>query len=82
LPFLRFDYSNKADNLIAIVTSIAIDVPVQAVWGNVIRFDTIPELDSWIFKTGIAYPKNAIINGTSVGAIRKCNFRPEVLLRS
>jgi hypothetical protein len=72
--FLSFDYSNKAEKLIAVQTSVEINAPAQVVWDNVISFDRIPEPINWLFKTGIAYPTDAVISGSGVGAIRYCNF--------
>lgn len=74
LSFLSFDYSNKAEKLIAVKTSVEINASAQQVWNNVVSFDQIPEPTSWMFKTGIAYPTNAVIDGEGVGAIRRCNF--------
>lgn len=74
LSFLSFDYSNKAEKLIAVKTSIEINASAQRVWDNVVSFDQIPEPTSWMFKTGIAYPTDAVIVGKGIGAIRRCNF--------
>ncbi len=38
------------------------------------RFSRIDEPTDLLFKAGIAYPINAKIDGTGVGAIRHCNF--------
>lgn len=72
--FLSFDYINEPEDLIAVKTSIEVNAPIDAVWKNVVTFDTIPEPDDFIFKTGIAYPQNATIKGSGTGAIRYCNF--------
>lgn len=56
------------------VTSVVIDAPPAIVWKNVVEFSEIPPPTEFIFKTGIAYPINAKIVGTGVGAIRHCNF--------
>lgn len=74
LGFLSFDYINEPNSLIAIKTNIVVKAPIEKVWQNVVTFDTIAEPNEFIFKTGIAYPKNATIKGTGVGAIRYCNF--------
>lgn len=74
LGFLSFDYINIPDNLIPIKTSIIVNAPIEKVWRNVVTFDTIAEPKEWIFKTGVAYPKNATIKGKGIGAIRYCNF--------
>lgn len=74
LSFLSFDYINEPNSLIPIKTSIVVEAPIEKVWQNVVTFGTITEPNEFIFKTGIAYPKNATIKGTGVGAIRYCNF--------
>jgi len=57
-----------------VVTSVDINGTPDKVWKHVIAFSPIPEPEEFIFKTGIAYPLNAIIKGQGVGAIRYCNF--------
>ena len=74
LSFFSFDYINEPDDLIAVTTKIIVNAPIEKVWENVVSFDTIPEPTEFIFKTGIAYPQNATIKGTGVGAVRYCNF--------
>ena len=74
LSFLSFDYINEPDDLISVKTNIIVNAPMETVWENVVTFDTIPEPKEFLFKTGIAYPQNATIKGTGVGAIRYCNF--------
>lgn len=74
LSFLSFDYINEPNSLIPIKTAIVIKAPIEKVWQNVVTFGTIAEPNEFIFKTGIAYPKNATIKGTGIGAIRYCNF--------
>jgi len=55
-------------------TEIIIDAPKQAVWDQLVAFSKIDEPHELLFKTGIAYPIHAEIEGKGVGAIRKCNF--------
>jgi hypothetical protein len=74
LSFMSFDYINEPDKWIAVKTQLFINAPIEEVWENVVTFDTIPEPKEFIFKTGIAYPQNATINGVGVGATRYCNF--------
>ena len=62
------------EQLRSVTTSIEIDAPASVVWKNVIAFAQLDEPDEWIFKTGIAYPINATIEGEGVGAVRHCNF--------
>lgn len=57
-----------------VVTAIDIQASPEAVWKNVVEFPELEEPDEFIFKTGIAYPINATIQGSGVGAVRNCNF--------
>ena len=55
-------------------TSIEINATAEQVWKHVIAFPQLKEPSELIFKTGIAYPINATIQGQGVGAVRHCNF--------
>ncbi|AKT42577.1 SRPBCC family protein [Chondromyces crocatus] len=55
-------------------TAIEIDAPPEAVWPNVIGFSELPRPAEWVFRTGIAYPTRARIEGEGVGAVRHCEF--------
>jgi hypothetical protein len=73
--FMVFDDKNVViDPLRSVTTSIEINASPQAVWKNVIAFPQLTEPTEFVFKTGIAYPINATIDGRGVGAIRHCNF--------
>jgi hypothetical protein len=65
---------NFSDELRSVTTSIEINTPPETVWKKVVSFPQLKEPTEFIFKTGIAYPINATINGQGVGAIRRCNF--------
>ena len=72
---MGFEYVTTDANAIhPVITSIEINAPVEKVWENVIEFPQLQEPEEFIFKTGIAYPINATIDGNGVGAIRHCNF--------
>jgi hypothetical protein len=58
----------------SVVTAIEINAAPEKVWENVIAFPQLKEPTEFIFKTGIAYPINATINGRGVGSVRHCNF--------
>ncbi len=60
--------------LTAVTTAVEVNASAEMVWENVIEFPTLQEPTEFIFKTGIAYPINAEIEGSGVGAIRHCNF--------
>jgi hypothetical protein len=57
-----------------VTTAIEIDAPPEAVWRQVTSFGDIKSEPGWLFKTGLAYPLRARLEGTGVGAIRHCEF--------
>lgn len=75
-PLLLFGFSfvPSQPQTYSVVTSVVVNAPPQAVWKNVVEFNKLPAPTEWLFKTGIAYPINATIDGRGVGAIRHCNF--------
>ncbi len=66
--------SEDEEDIHPVVTSIEINASPEQVWQNVIVFPELDEPEEFVFKTGIAYPINAVIDGSGVGAIRNCNF--------
>ena len=56
------------------VTSVDVAAPASTVWRHVVQFKTIEDLPAWYFRLGIAYPISASINGSGLGAIRRCEF--------
>lgn len=74
IPLISFIEKNTPPELNAVVTSIEINADPQTVWKNVVEFPQLNEPTELLFKTGIAYPINAKIEGSGVGAIRHCNF--------
>lgn len=65
---------SEKEDVRSVITSIEINASPEKVWKNVIAFPQLKEPTELIFKTGIAYPINATINGQGVGAVRHCNF--------
>lgn len=55
-------------------TEIAVAATPEQVWKHVISFPELPEPQGWFFRTGLAYPKRARIEGSGVGATRYCEF--------
>jgi uncharacterized membrane protein YhaH (DUF805 family) len=55
-------------------TQIEIDAPPEVVWKNVIAFPRLAEPQSLLFRSGVAYPISARIEGEGVGAVRYCEF--------
>ncbi|HEY6806575.1 MAG TPA: DUF805 domain-containing protein [Pyrinomonadaceae bacterium] len=58
----------------AVKTSVVIDAPPDVVWKNVVSFSQLPPPTETVFKTGIAYPIRAEIQGRGEGAVRHCIF--------
>jgi len=56
------------------VTTIEIDAPPEVVWKEVVAFSELPPPSELLFRTGIAYPMRAEIDGEGVGAVRHCVF--------
>lgn len=74
IPTTAFIEKDIKPELTSVVTSIEIEADLSVVWKNVVEFPELSDPNEFIFKTGIAYPINAKIKGTGVGAIRYCNF--------
>jgi hypothetical protein len=66
--------AEEREDIRSVTTSIEINATPEQVWKNVIAFPQLKEPTEFIFKTGIAYPINATIQGQCVGAVRHCNF--------
>jgi hypothetical protein len=60
--------------LIEATTRVEIDAPPEIVWTHVVTFSELPPPSDWVFRSGIAYPVRARIEGSGVGAIRRCEF--------
>jgi uncharacterized membrane protein YhaH (DUF805 family) len=58
----------------AVRTAVEIDAPPERVWPKLVAFSELPPPEERLFKTGIAYPVRAEIEGHGVGAIRHCVF--------
>lgn len=58
----------------AVRTSVVIDAPPERVWPKLVAFTELPPPRELLFKTGIAYPVRAEIEGHGVGAVRHCVF--------
>jgi len=57
-----------------ILTTVDVAAPPAAVWKRIVEFPDIPPPDDWFFRSGIACPLRARIEGTGVGAVRHCEF--------
>jgi len=66
--------SPESPKLHKVVTRIEVHAPIEKVWQEVIAFERITTPPTGIFRLGIAYPIEARIEGSGVGAIRYCVF--------
>ena len=58
-----------------VVTSvIEIDAPPAIVWNRVLAFEELPPPSELLFRAGVSAPIGATIEGTGVGAVRRCRF--------
>lgn len=72
---LGFETSTKSKpTLHEVVSTVEIDAPIEKIWQNVVAFPQIDKQPEGILKLGFAYPINARIDGSGVGAMRYCNF--------
>lgn len=76
VPFLfGFETSIKSEpNVHKVVSTVEINAPIEKVWETVVAFPQIEKEPEGILKLGFAYPVNAKIDGSGVGAVRYCNF--------
>jgi uncharacterized membrane protein YhaH (DUF805 family) len=75
IPLLSvLDAQPKSDPAYEVVSSVEIDAPPEVVWRNVVDFPALPAPEEWLFHTGIAFPTHATLEGTGVGALRRCEF--------
>lgn len=72
---MGFEVSNKSTPTVhEVVSTVEIDAPIETVWKNVVEFPQIDAKPEGVLALGFAYPINAKIDGTGVGAVRYCNF--------
>jgi len=55
-------------------TEVVVDAPIETVWEHVVSFEPLPAPTEFLFRTGVAYPMRAEIDGEGVGAVRRCVF--------
>ena len=66
--------STPAPAVAPVRTSVIVAAPPEVVWRHVVSFSELPPPDELVFRSGIAYPTSARIEGTGVGAVRRCRF--------
>lgn len=74
IPLTAFVEKDIQPTLTSVVTSVEVKASPEVIWKNVVEFSNLNKPNEFIFKTGIAYPINAQIKGSGVGAVRYCNF--------
>jgi uncharacterized membrane protein YhaH (DUF805 family) len=60
--------------LYEVSTSVVVKAKPEEVWKQLIAFAELSQPTEMLFKTGIAYPIRAEIDGEGVGAVRHCVF--------
>lgn len=75
LPFatLGFDLGTQP-KLFHVQSEITIAATPEQVWKQVVAFSEIQEPREWYFRTGLAYPVRAHLEGVGSGAVRYCEF--------
>ncbi|MGH9374449.1 MAG: SRPBCC family protein, partial [Vicinamibacterales bacterium] len=71
-PAVEGQFDRPADRVV--MSAIEIEAPPAAVWEHVVSFSDIQAPPGWLFRTGLAYPVRARIDGSGVGAVRWCVF--------
>lgn len=74
MPTIFWTDRNSEPPVRSCVTEVRIAAPPAEVWKHVVSFSRIAPPREWVFKTGIAYPIEAVIDGTGAGAVRRCRF--------
>jgi hypothetical protein len=73
MTMMMFDAHAKAP-VFAVRTAVEVAATPQQVWKYVIEFPELAEPSEWYFRSGIAYPKRARMEGSGAGAVRYCEF--------
>jgi uncharacterized membrane protein YhaH (DUF805 family) len=66
--------------LIEVRSAIEVNAPPDQVWPHVISFSKLPPPTELLFRTGIAYPVKAELEGQGPGAVRRCIFSTGVFV--
>ena len=70
---LTWDF-NAPPPVYEVRSSIEVAASPEQVWKYVISFPQLREPAEWFFRTGLAYPIRAHIDGSGPGAVRYCEF--------
>ena len=74
VPITAFVEPGSGRRVHEVESAVVIDASPAEVWPHVVSFSDIPEPQDWLFRSGIAYPLRARIEGSGVGAVRYCEF--------
>jgi hypothetical protein len=76
LPPASLTWDAKArPSLYAVTSSTVIAASPEVVWRHLVAIPALPEPREWYFRTGLAYPELARLEGAGgVGATRTCEF--------
>ncbi len=59
---------------IELSTALDVAAPPEIVWREIVAFAELPPPTELLFRAGVAYPIRAEIEGSGVGAVRRCVF--------
>jgi hypothetical protein len=74
LPISMLFDVNAKPPVYSVTTSIVVNATPERVWKNVVAFPEISAQPDWVLGTGFAYPIRTRIEGSGVGAPRKCDL--------
>jgi hypothetical protein len=74
LPISMLFDVNATPPVYSVTTSIVVNATPERVWKNIVAFPDISAQPDWVLRTGVAYPLRTRIEGSGVGAPRKCDL--------
>ena len=73
-PCALLEMHSSEPAVFEVATRCVVEAPPERVWPHVIGFADLPEPTDFLFRTGVAHPVRARIEGEGVGALRRCEF--------
>ncbi len=75
LPMIAaLETATTPETVYEVRSSVIVDASPDGVWPHVIAFPELPPAEEWYFRSGIAVPLRARIDGEGVAAVRHCEF--------
>jgi Polyketide cyclase / dehydrase and lipid transport len=75
VPLAALTWDLKAPSpVFHVTTQVMVNATPEHVWKHVISFPKLPKAQELVFRAGLAYPTEAHIDGSGVGAVRYCEF--------